>query len=36
MDIEVIQYEALIGAKELIKQYKSDLAVSVYHKIEYM
>ena len=32
IDIEGADYEALIGAKELIKKYKPKLAVAVYHK----
>ena len=36
MDIEGAEYEALLGAEEVIKQYKPDLAISVYHRIQDM
>jgi len=36
MDIEGAEYEALLGAEEIIKQYKPDLAISVYHRIQDM
>ncbi|BBB90416.1 MAG TPA: FkbM family methyltransferase [Methylomusa anaerophila] len=36
MDIEGAEYEALLGAENIIRQYAPDLAVSVYHKIEHM
>lgn len=36
MDIEGAEYEALMGAEKIIKQYTPDLAISVYHKIDHM
>ncbi|WPX07803.1 FkbM family methyltransferase [Anaerocellum danielii] len=36
MDIEGAEYEAILGAKNIIKEYKPDLAISVYHKIEHI
>jgi len=34
MDIEGSEKEALIGAKEIIKDFKPKLAISLYHKAE--
>ncbi|KMT22636.1 FkbM family methyltransferase [Clostridium cylindrosporum] len=36
MDIEGAEYEALLGAENMIKQYTPDLAISVYHRVEHM
>jgi len=36
MDIEGAEFEALIGSKNMIKRYRPDLAISVYHSIEHM
>ncbi len=33
MDIEGAEYEALLGAKKMIQNYRPDLAISVYHSI---
>jgi FkbM family methyltransferase len=34
MDIEGAEYEALLGAEKMIKKYKPDLAISIYHIID--
>ena len=34
MDLEGAEYEALIGAKKIIKKWKPKLAISLYHKPE--
>lgn len=36
MDIEGAEYEALLGAKNIIREYSPDLAISVYHKVEHI
>lgn len=36
MDVEGAEYEALLGAKEIISYFKPDLAISVYHRIDHM
>lgn len=36
MDIEGAEYEALLGAETIIRKYKPDLAISVYHNIEHI
>ncbi|ADQ06813.1 methyltransferase FkbM family [Caldicellulosiruptor hydrothermalis 108] len=36
MDVEGAEYEALIGAENIIKKYSPDLAMCVYHKIEHI
>lgn len=36
MDIEGAEVEALMGAEKIIKKYKPDLAISVYHRLEHM
>lgn len=36
MDIEGAEFDALLGAEKIIKQYKPDLAISVYHRIQDM
>ena len=36
MDIEGAEYEALLGAENMIRKHMPDLAISVYHKVEHM
>lgn len=36
MDIEGGEYEALIGAKQIISDYKPDLAICVYHSVNHI
>ncbi len=36
MDIEGAEFEALCGAQRLIRRYRPDLAISVYHRPEHM
>lgn len=36
MDVEGAEYEALVGARQTIRKYVPDLAISVYHRIDHM